>query len=127
MKRMDFVQHSHSGKIYLVTQGEGELNLWDFQAWLEGYYDAYIPMSDTDPLDYKVIGSFDNHPGLLPAECDGYNGEPHCVKVATIWTNKIFSGCADGSKTCCDRRNEYNGFASGEFSFVCPKHCSCHD
>ena len=28
---------------------------------------------------------------------------------------------------CCDRRNEYNGFASGPLSFVCPKHCSCHD
>jgi len=28
---------------------------------------------------------------------------------------------------CCDRRGEYNGFASGPLSFVCPKHCSCHD
>ncbi len=28
---------------------------------------------------------------------------------------------------CCDRRDEYNGFASGPLSFVCPKHCSCHD
>lgn len=28
---------------------------------------------------------------------------------------------------CCDRRNEYNGFASGPLSFVCPKNCSCHD
>ena len=28
---------------------------------------------------------------------------------------------------CCDRRNEYNGFASGPTIFECPKHCSCHD
>ena len=28
---------------------------------------------------------------------------------------------------CCDRRGEYNGFASGPLSFVCPRHCSCHD
>ena len=28
---------------------------------------------------------------------------------------------------CCDRRGEYNGFASGPLSFICPKHCSCHD
>lgn len=28
---------------------------------------------------------------------------------------------------CCDRRGEYNGFASGPLIFECPKHCSCHD
>lgn len=28
---------------------------------------------------------------------------------------------------CCDRRGEYNGFASGPLTFTCPKHCSCHD
>ena len=28
---------------------------------------------------------------------------------------------------CCERRGEYNGFASGPTIFTCPKHCSCHD
>lgn len=28
---------------------------------------------------------------------------------------------------CCDRRDEYNGFASGPLKFVCPMHCRCHD
>ncbi len=28
---------------------------------------------------------------------------------------------------CCDRRGEYNGFASGPTIFTCPKNCSCHD
>jgi hypothetical protein len=28
---------------------------------------------------------------------------------------------------CCDRRGEYNGFASGSLKFECPKHCPCHD
>ena len=28
---------------------------------------------------------------------------------------------------CCERAGEYNGFASGPMTFVCPKHCSCHD
>lgn len=28
---------------------------------------------------------------------------------------------------CCDRGDEYNGFASGPLLFVCPKHCGCHD
>ena len=28
---------------------------------------------------------------------------------------------------CCDRRDEYNGFASGPLIFECPKNCSCHD
>ncbi len=31
------------------------------------------------------------------------------------------------SNPCCDRRDEYNGFASGPLKFVCPKSCSCHD
>jgi len=44
-----------------------------------------------------------------------------------VWTNKKYNGCLDGSEPCCDRRNEYNGFGSGPLSFVCPKHCSCHD
>ena len=34
--------------------------------------------------------------------------------------------CAE-ENPCCDRRNEYNGFASGPLKFVCPKNCSCHD
>lgn len=28
---------------------------------------------------------------------------------------------------CCDRRDEYNGFASGPSIFTCPKRCTCHD
>lgn len=87
MKQMDFVQGGYSGTIFLVTQGEGELQLWDFQAWLRGYYDAYIPMKDIDPLDYKVIGNLETNPELLPKDCDGYNGEPHCELLETIWTN----------------------------------------
>ena len=54
-------------------------------------------------------------------------GYPRIVKLGTIWTNKNFSGCADGTKPCCEHRNEYNGFGSGELKFVCPSHCSCHD
>ena len=85
MKRMDFVQGGYSGTIFLVTQQEKELHLWDFQAWLRGYYDAYIPFSDIDPLDYKVIGNLEANPELLPKECEGYNGEPHVVLIETIY------------------------------------------
>ena len=28
---------------------------------------------------------------------------------------------------CCDRGDEYNGFASGPLLFVCPESCPCHD
>lgn len=28
---------------------------------------------------------------------------------------------------CCERRNKYNGFASGPKIFTCPKGCACHD
>ncbi len=41
-------------------------------------------------------------------------------------TGEIKEEC-NAENPCCDRRNEYNGFASGPLSFVCPKHCSCHD
>jgi hypothetical protein len=30
-------------------------------------------------------------------------------------------------KPCCDRRDQYNGYASGRLLFTCPKHCACHD
>jgi len=91
MKRMDFVQNGYSGTIFLVTQGEDELQLWDFQAWLKGYYDAYIPFSDIDPLDYKFIGNYQDNPELLPKECDGYNGEPHAVCVGVVFKNPNFN------------------------------------
>lgn len=33
-----------------------------------------------------------------------------------------------GTKPCCDRVGEYNGFGSdGPVLFTCPKGCSCHD
>lgn len=31
------------------------------------------------------------------------------------------------SNPCCDRRDEYNGYASGPLLFKCPKSCPCHD
>lgn len=34
--------------------------------------------------------------------------------------------CSDANP-CCDRANEYNGFASGPLIFACPKGCPCHD
>lgn len=30
-------------------------------------------------------------------------------------------------RPCCDRADEYNGFASGPLLFQCPRSCSCHD
>ena len=34
--------------------------------------------------------------------------------------------CSEESP-CCERRGEYNGYASGPLIFTCPNHCSCHD
>jgi len=84
MKRMDYVK-CNSGTIYLVTQQDDGLELWDFQAWLKGYYDAYIPLKDIDTSEYEVIGDFNTNPELLPKECEGYNGEPHVELVEHIW------------------------------------------
>jgi len=41
-------------------------------------------------------------------------------------TTEEFVECTD-ENPCCDRRGEYNGFASGPPLFECPKHCRCHD
>lgn len=83
---MDFVRHKKSGREYLVTEIEkGKLELWDFGAWLEGYYDAYISISEVDVSEYEVIGSFETTPQLLPKECEGYNGEPHIECLEQIY------------------------------------------
>ena len=82
--RMDFVRKGET--IYLVTNRGDEFYLWDFKAWLKGYYDAYIPLSDYADGELEVIGNFYSNPNLLPKECEGYNGEPHITKLETIWT-----------------------------------------
>lgn len=41
---------------------------------------------------------------------------------------KRAEGCCSDLTPCCDRVDEYNGYGSdGPLSFVCPKHCPCHD
>lgn len=86
IKRMDFVKRGDT--TFLVTQQDDGLNLWDFRAWLKGYYDAYIPLSECKEEELTIIGNFKDNPELLPIECEGYNGEPHAVLIETIWTNK---------------------------------------
>ncbi len=124
INRMDFVRYGKT--IYLVTlQGNDGLTLWDFQAWLNGYYDAYIPLEKFNDGALEVIGNFKDNPELLPSECDGYNGEP-CMenfKIDTVWSNKNFNGCFDGSEPCCkDRDINLNGDL-----IKCSKRCSCHE
>lgn len=84
IKRMDFVRDKHT-RVFLVAQQEDGLQLWDFQAWLAGYYDAYIPLSEYQG-ELEIIGNLADDPYLLPKECKGYNGEPHIELVETIWT-----------------------------------------
>ena len=118
IKRKDFVKGGDT--VFLVTMGEGakELELWDFKAWVDGFYDAYIPLSEYDGK-LEIIGNFIDNPDLLLKGCEGYDGEPasHCVE--RIWTNKNFSGCAGGSKPCCGSRNVVGA--------DCPNKCSCHE
>jgi hypothetical protein len=35
--------------------------------------------------------------------------------------------CRPGAPKCCDRADEYNGFATGPLRFTCPNSCGCHD
>lgn len=109
MKRGDLIEVED--RKYIVVQmgwhdNEPErLMAWDFKAWSEDYYDAYLPFDMTDEeaenngYYYPAIksdecvelGNIYESPELLPIECDGYNGEPNIVKVATIWENPAFS------------------------------------
>lgn len=57
--------------------------------------------------------------GATYSEDDTIKGDEHLVPCPLC--------CCTDENPCCDRRNEYNGFASGPLSFVCPKHCACHD
>ncbi len=88
INRMDFVENT-KGYLFLVTKQDDGLYLWDFTAWLEGYYDAYIALVEVaEPL--KIIGNYWNRPELLPRGCDSYNGEPHVEIIKTIWVNPKF-------------------------------------
>ncbi|KKN22115.1 hypothetical protein LCGC14_0918630 [marine sediment metagenome] len=57
----------------------------------------------------------------------GLLGLPRYIEIPS------FSGAMEAveectpKNPCCDRRNEYNGLASGPLKFTCPKHCGCHD
>jgi len=88
IKRMDFVRKGDT--TYLVTLQNG-LHLWDYEAWLVGYYDAYIPLYEYEDGELEIIGNLTTDPDLLPKECEDYNGEPHCELIETIWTNPKFN------------------------------------
>jgi hypothetical protein len=121
IKRFDFVEDGEN--TFLVTQQDKGLYCWDFTAWLKGYYDAYIPLSEFTEGELDIIGNLGDNPELLPKECEGYDGEPNVKTIERIWTNKEFNGCAEGSKPCCNNRNM---IFSGDLAW-CPQHCSCHD
>ena len=96
INRMDFVQ-DEAGTVYLVTVLQHDFLLWDFKAWLAGYYDAYVPVGKPTinslsnpiaPEDLTIIGNLKDNPELLPEECEGYNGEPRIIKLGTVWEKK---------------------------------------
>lgn len=85
VKRGDFVTISDGKKVYLVTQLDHGLHLWDFQAWIAGYYDAYIPLTECEYDELNIVGNLKDNPELLPPECEGYNGEPEIKVIEHIW------------------------------------------
>lgn len=76
---------------YIIAKMEGQLYAWDFEAWANGFYDAYLGI--TENWGYGVLsldkavkeGNIYDNPELLPSACDGYNGEPCIVKIKTVW------------------------------------------
>ena len=62
-----------------------------------------------------IFGFVTANPVLYP-ESIPYRGQP-----------SIFNIPCSVEVPCCDRRDEYNGFASGPLLFPCPHHCGCHD
>lgn len=70
--------------------------------------------------------------GPPPTACTACHGKRHfmvgervvgCARCGGSGQEKTC--CA--STPCCDRRDEYNGFASGPTTFTCPNGCACHD
>ena len=78
---------------YIITEMEGRLYAWDFKAWADGFYDAYLGITGDWgygilPLDEATKeGNIYDNPELLPSVCDGYNGEPSVVCIERIWQN----------------------------------------
>lgn len=85
IKRGDFVKYENA--TFLIVEIDGKLEMWDFQAWLKGYYDAYVPLDEQQIREFQPIGNLKNNPEMLPAECEGYNGEPNAIKIETVWEN----------------------------------------
>lgn len=54
---------------------------------------------------------------------------PHVRQVVSERLAAMISRRAEcnAANPCCDRADEYNGYASGPLTFTCPKHCPCHD
>lgn len=59
----------------------------------------------------RGVGYFLVEDRTVCLRCNGSGLEPRCCAVTP----------------CCDRRDEYNGFASGPTFFTCPIGCACHD
>jgi len=95
---------------------------------LEGEIELLNPSKENGSL---VVGEgFISNPGepIAATDLDGQNVQIiYLTKESYEAKKKEFEIVCGVENPCCDRRNEYNGFASGPLSFVCPKHCSCHD
>jgi len=77
-----------------------------------------IKFPDTMSLLHLSLGN------QVDVVSQGYHSQGTVIKTYEV-SNRS-QPCTD-ENPCCNRRNEYNGFGSGELKFLCPKHCSCHD
>lgn len=105
----------------------------------------FLKQVDKEPLSSDAAPGY--YMGLFLAILDEFRDEKCSVLLGKVMANMTpwlreragvrvrdikpgvveeFEDCTE-KNPCCDRRNEYNGFASGPLKFVCPKHCSCHD
>ena len=83
-----------------------------------------------DEIEKELVGQAWSGPETLRG-VDLATGQDKTVEV-TVEVKEDGSQKIIGVKemvkcSCCDRGDEYNGFASGPTTFTCPKHCPCHD
>lgn len=131
-------KYDDSDSAIAVTDYDALMEAWFFlMMWWPGMTAGYTEMGVAlgRKIPVIVVGAdkrdnvFLRHPmvvhvATLPEAvetlCTIFDGRLRCAGFVADRTVGV-------TAKCCTRAGEYNGYASGPLSFVCPNHCACHD
>jgi len=89
-----------------------------------GSFAGLTPLDDKSEIHVEITGTWGEIRELLSQPC--FKDIWFDLRRSPLARVEAPDKCTD-ENPCCERRGEYNGRDSGPLSFVCPKHCSCHD